>query len=491
MASKGYVVSVATDSRLFEQGVRMGIIKPVEDADEALTDLGKNKGADQLERSLKDAQKTTDKLGDEARKTAQQMQDDYRATARAAKKADDDSSSSFELSTREKRKLSRETIHEIGDEAKQNASETFSSFDGSAQSFVDGIQGTLGGLVGSLGPIGLAAGAAGALGIGLINGALGKADEDTQQFRQDVADLATDLIETGRDGEHSIGYIVDQLKKMATETDPNAVSLKKIHDQAKQLGVPFKDLAIAYASGGDALDAQIESLKKLSKQTAQSSTDFGNFGSSLSNANNKAVSGIQDQIKALEHQRDEQKAAAAEEHDYVATGAADLEAKADLIGKVNEAYDDAAGSVSDYVDAESGVFDTSKYIAAMQQKETALREYQQNLVDFGGSLGPEATGYLESLGADQASTLLEAYKNATADQKTTLQQIWEQAGSDNSGSYVSGFKNGIPTSIDGPTVKVHGDDSDYQAVIARIKANPPKITIPTTAAVYIGGKRVY
>ncbi|QDZ14761.1 hypothetical protein [Humibacter ginsenosidimutans] len=473
MASKGYTIAAAMDTRLFEQGVRMGIIKPVEDADDALEGLGKNKGADQLERELKDAQRATDKLGDDTRQATEQMQRDYQKAARAAKQADDDTGRSFELSTREKTKLSKETIHEIGDEAKQNAAETFSSFDGSAQSFVDGIQGTLGGLVASLGPVGLAAGAAGALGIGLINGALGKADEDTQQFRQDVADLATDLIETGSKGQHSIGYIVDQLKKMATETDPTAVSLKKIHDQAKQLSVPFKDLALAYAAGGDQLDEQITMLKKLSRQAAEASTDYGNFGSALSNANNKAVSGYQDQIAALEAVRKKNKAAAQEEQEYADTGAAAMERKQKLIEGVNDAYDDAASSVDDYVDSETGVFDTSKYIAAMQAKQKALQEYQENLKTLGGGLGADATNYIESLGADQASILLDAYKNASAAQQANLRTIWGEAGKDNSGAYVDAAKKAMPKTIDGPKVKVGADDSDAQRTYDKWNSKAP------------------
>jgi hypothetical protein len=465
MASKGYTIAAAMDTRLFEQGVRMGIIKPVEDANDALDDLGKGKGPGQLERELKDAQRATDKLGDETRQATAQMQRDYQKAARAAKQADDDTGRSFELSTREKTRLSKETIKEVGDEAKQNAAETFSSFDGSAQSFVDGVQGTLGGLVASLGPIGLAIGAAGALGIGLVNGALQKGDQDTQQFKDDAAALAQQFIATGRDGERSLDDVVQALQTLATTGDDWGATLEKIRKDAGLTGTSYKDLANAYVGNTN----KLKELQRVGESNLKVLTDEFNATDNTTKAGNERRTMLERQMAAqqelngyLSNASKLAKSAAQEQKDYAAAGGPELAAKAEAVQNINDAYDDAASSVDDYVDSETGVFDTSKYIAAMQAKQKALQEYQQNLKTLGGGLGADATNYIESLGADQASILLDAYKNASASQQANLKTIWGEAGKDNSGTYVDAAKKAMPKTINGPKVKLSADDSDAQ-----------------------------
>lgn len=489
MASKGYTIAIATDTRLFEQGVRMGIIKPTEDADEALTDLGKNKGPAQLEDGLRDAQRATDKLGDETRQMTEQAQRDYRAMALAEKKSTDDAGSHFELSSREKTKISKETIHEIGNEAKQNAAETFSSFDGSAQSFVDGVQGTLGGLVSSLGPLGLAAGAAGALGIGLINGALGKADEQTAQFRQDVADLATDLIETGDTGKQSIGYMVDQLKKLATETDPNAVNLKKIHDQAKSLGVPFKDLALAYAHGTDAIDSQIEALKKHKAEVDKNGAAYDNFSSAMGGAHSAETSAIEDQILALKKVKKENTEAAEEARLYGQTGAAAMQQADDaaqtMAEGVQSSLEDAGNSWEDYT--KNGVVNLDQYNAAIEKQARAMTDYESNVVKASSSLSQEALSYIESLGP-QAAPLLQAFVDAPIAEQARTAKNWALLGKTAGTSYTADLKTNIPGSINGPKVKLGVDRAAYDTAVASIQNGVVKINV---AGITRTGNRVF
>ena len=492
MASKGYVVNVATDTRLFEQGVRMGIIKPVEDADDALTDLSKNKGPEQLSNDLKDAQRATDKLGDEARQTARQMQSDYRQTAKVAREANQQSDSDFELSARQKRTINRETVEEIGNEAKQNAAETFSSFDGSAQSFVDGIQGTLGGLVSSLGPVGLALGAAGALGIGLINGALQNADTESQEFKADVADLTQALIDAGDTGEVSLERVVQILQKLATTGDDSGVTLEKLNALASRSRNSYEDVAQAYAGNTSALhdlvNAGKERLDQLNREGAAVDTSAG--------AHNQNAAAITDEANAqrdlngyLEQAAQKADEAAKNEKLYVESGAPAIAAKATAVENLGQAYQDAAGDVEDYTDKESGAFDTDAYVEGFQKKAQALADYASNMQKAAVTLSPDALTFLEQQGTDAASTLVSAYVDGTAAQQQKLNQVWSQAGSASSANYLSGFKGGIPSTIPGPEITATWkvDDSALKAAIRAQQG----VTIGVNLVDARSGKRVF
>jgi hypothetical protein len=492
MASKGYVISVATDSRLFEQGVRMGIIKPAEEADDALTDLGKNQGLGKLADELKGAQRATDKLGDEARDAARQMQDDYRKTARAARDAADDSSKGWHNSTKKTADETSESMRTVKQEALQNASETFSSFDGSASSFLDGIQGTFGGVIADLGPLGLALGAAGAAGIGFISSALEGAAEKEQQFKQRVGELAQELIDAGNTGEKSVDQIVEKLQELATTGDDAGVTLNKLSDLADASGTDFSSLARAYAGNTNALKEQWRETQR----NIDALTDQRDAVLASNDADKSAAVEINNKLKAAKELQGYigqsigvAKEAAEEQRNYARAGGPEMEAKRELIQNVNDAYDDAAGSVDDYVNAESGVFDTDKYITAMQAKEQSLRDYQKNLASFEGSAGPEATAYLESLGTEQAATLLGAYQKASTDQQAQLAQIWAEAGKQNSAGYMTNLKAGLPATVAGPDIvaKWKVDDSALKRAIAA----QTNVEIPVTVVGYHNGARVW
>jgi hypothetical protein len=91
------------------------------------------------------------------------------------------------------------TMREFKDEAKQNLSETISSFNGSASSAVDAIQGTLGGLVAALGPAGLVGVAAAGVGIGLARSLFEKSQEAAEDFRERVLSIFEELRAGGGD----------------------------------------------------------------------------------------------------------------------------------------------------------------------------------------------------------------------------------------------------------------------------------------------------
>ncbi|WP_313539844.1 hypothetical protein [Leifsonia aquatica] len=470
MASKGYTIAVATDSRLFEQGVRMGIIKPIEDADDALTDLGKNRGPDQLADELKDAQRATDKLGDEARQNARQMQSDYRKTGQVARDAADEGGTGWSSATRKASKESGESIREFGSEAKQNIGETFSSFRGDASDFAQIFQDTLGGLASGLEGIpAIAAVAAGAAGIGLILGAIENGQEQSEAWKQDVADLTQQFIDAGRRGPDAIDAMADKLKELATQTDDAGVSLSKLDDLTSRSGTSFEDAAQAYAGNTDALRELVRQGKDRLEQLQRegTATDQNNakqveaYGKVIDQAN--AQKELNTYLEQASQKADE---AAKNAERYAESGAAGMAAKAEQIRSIDQAYDDAAGAAEDYVDAESGIFDVQKYIDAMTAKAAALDAYKDNFATAALTLSPEAQAFIQSQGEESAAQFTAAYVAAAPDQQQRLNAIWTTAGKTSADSYANSIKSNLPPTVDGPTVVIK--DVDTSRVIGQI-----------------------
>ena len=90
-----------------------------------------------------------------------------------------------------------QTLREFNDEAKANVAETVTSFDGSASSAVDAIQGTFGGLVSALGPAGMVGAAAIGVGIGLARNLFSKSQEAAEEFKARVLTIFDELRESG------------------------------------------------------------------------------------------------------------------------------------------------------------------------------------------------------------------------------------------------------------------------------------------------------
>jgi hypothetical protein len=129
-----------------------------------------------------------------------------------------------------------------------------------------------------------------------------------------------------------------------------------------------------------------------------------------------------------------------------------MQAKADHIAHLNDAYDDAAGSASDFINAETNIFDTGAYIAAMETRRQQLREYSETLAT--SSLTPEAKAFLDSQGSEAAATFAAGYKAASPAQQEALNQIWSEAGRQNSGTYSTELQNGMPDTVTGPSVAI-------------------------------------
>ncbi|MGK9146667.1 hypothetical protein KXS11_03445 [Plantibacter flavus] len=402
----GISISLLADVRDWLRGAKQAS-QGVEDISDSLDDLARD--------AKSSARKMGDELGDETKDGARdatnsldRVEDSFRDLAVSARRETGEASDALARNTKEGTSRAKRDLEELGNEAKQNAAETFSSFDGSAESFADGLQGTLGGVVSGLGPIGAALGAAGALGIGLIMAELDRGTERSEEFRASVSELAAEYIETGKVGAASLDFILDRMKALATETGEGKTNLSDLYDVAKKSGSSFEDLADAYAGNTEQIDEMLDAGKEYLKQLEEqdnknvSRTRSGKQVNKTMEEQTEAQRDYNAYLEEAKTKADE--AAAAQEH-YAQAGGPEMEAKAEAIGSIQDAVDDAAGSWEDYQDKETGAVDPSAYLAGLQARISAANEYAGNLEAAQARLSPEAYQYLVDQGIDFAPML--------------------------------------------------------------------------------------
>lgn len=370
-------IGIGSEGKAFRQGLERDVIPPLEDAQKALLDMGKDgeKGGDRIEDALRSAQRETKDTKREIEDLSRELEDAGRSGSRigdgvkaGAQKADG-------------------AVREFSEEAKQNLSETVSSFRGEGEDIAQIVQDTFGGVVSSLGPIGMAAGVAGAAGIGLLLAQFEKAQESEEEFREKVRELAEELIETGGIGETSIGYIADQLRELALETDPGALSLAKIRREAERLGLDFKDLATAYAGGTSALEEQIEVLDDLITEEQQRYAEGINQYNQYSGAIDTTSKNLKEQRDALQRVAEATEDARQQEEDYITTGAAALAARGEAAEALQSELNSAIGTWGEYHDAETGATDPAAYISAMQARIDATSNFNSNVQTLASEFG--------------------------------------------------------------------------------------------------------
>lgn len=444
--ARGLNLDIGANTRDFQKGTK-DVETALEKVSDALDDVSRDgeKSAEKLERSFSEAQRD---ISRSSQKIATDLKSDTRR-ATAETSAD---------------------LKEFGNEAKQNLAETLSSFDGTVEGTLAGIQGTLGGVVGGLtGIVPIIAAAAGAAGLGLIMTAFQAGGEEAERMREKVSELAAEFIETGEIGEASLAFIVDGLKEMATSTDEGVTNLAELQRQARGAASGFEAIAQAYAGNLEGLEDLIAAeeerlavLKKADEEAYARANDQANFDHSKVTNQQKVIEGLKEQQKVAEE-------AALAEAAYAASGAAELEAKAARIAMVNDAYDEQAGKIEDFINEESGLFDVSAYLAAMDARAEALRTYQESVATSG--LSSEAISFIESQGSEAAAAFLAGYMSGTPEQKAALNAHWTEAAHENSGSYratvQSDFTGGAH--IRGPGVELQLPD--VNAILGRLQSN--------------------
>lgn len=454
--AKDISISIASETRAFQKGVKDGIIEPLDGAIESIEDLGKagDDTGEQLTDSMKDAQKKTELLGDEYTDLKKKIDD-------VGKQSKD----SFK-GMRDASDKAGEGVSELKDEAKSTAKEAAASFDGSAESIVDAFQEVSANAFAGFGPAGMVAGLAVAAGIGIATQAFQANEEQSKEAAQAISDFGLAIIESGQ-ASAEIDFVNANIKKIITNADGAGKKLKDIERLVSIYPSMAGDVGLltqAYAGNKDAIDLVIGKMKE---EMVYRDRRLGRTTEQIM-ADQSMIEGLNVEVSILEKIKTGVETAAAVEKGWIESGGEARQARKSEMDAINQAYDDAAGNVTDFVNKETGLFDTKAYIESMQRRETALKDYQSALATSG--LSDEAKRFLNEQGAEAAATMLSGYASGDQATKDELNRIWTEAGKDASGAAQDEIKNTFKTPQEAK-VEVNIDTAKAQENLDRFIAN--------------------
>lgn len=405
-----------------------GFLKGTKDMEQALENV-----SDELDDVAKSGENDLEKLSDklkEAKRATDALKDSGENVGKGVKKG----AVEAEQAT---------TVYKK--EAISNISEVSSSFTGSWESAVDAVQGTLGGVVQDLSGIGLIAGAAGAVGVGLIGQALIKIEEKAKEAEMRVQELGDAFIAT-RDSSTPLETVIENLKKISKNSDDSRAKFKDLREEAKKIGIEAEGLALAYAGAEKPLKQQLAILQSLEAQTKNNIQAQKNGDKNFDLAASQKLAAIQRQIKGLQDVQKETDAAREIEQIYLSTGAGEMQNKVEAIKGINDAYDDAVGSVEDFVNKETGVLDVAAYIKSMEEREVALRNYQTSLAKSG--LTDEQKTALNAMGIEASVAWMKGFESATPEQKESMKRFLTESAKESSGVAKTEIDNAFKSPIE-------------------------------------------
>ncbi len=374
--TKGIEISFLSNTRDLVRGAGTteDALERVSDSlDEMARDGDKATG--KLERSFKD-------ISDEARSATRDIDRTGDALEQAARKG-----RRIDTDVRIGTDGAGEAVREWGDEAKQNISETFSSFRGESEDLVQIAQDTFGGVISGLGPLGMAAGAAGAIGIGLLMGSLEEGSEEAEEMRQRISALATEFIETGGVGQASMDGVIERLKELATSTEEGQQNLAQLYSDSASAVTGFKRLADAYAGNEEQLDALIEKERER-RDTLQEIANYDKgWDQEATKRKDDQLAAQKRIVEGLEDAKEAADGAAEAEAAWLASNGPAYEARVEQVESLQSELDDAIGSYGDFQDAETGALDPAGYIASMQARMDATANFNTNVQTLATQFG--------------------------------------------------------------------------------------------------------
>lgn len=390
------------------------------------------RGIDNVTESLEELEDSVTEVQKEGDKSLEKLEKGFAEVAKASRKAGDEVQKGIGGGTKKGAQEAVQATEVVQKEAIANLSETVSSFDGTVSSFGDAIQGTLGGIIQDLSGMGLALGVAGAVGVGYLIKEFEKAELDAERMKERIGQMAEQLIETG---DVSLAFVIDQMKQLATESEDGVTNLGDLAQIANAAEESLGALATAYAGDAKGLKALVDQKKaqlKVEKDTAAALKEAnGEMDAGALAAQGKAQA-TQVYVEKLDAAAKAAEEAQKTEEQWLASGGDEMLTKQAMVESINTAYDDAAGAVEDYVDEESGLFNVEAYVTAMQEREQALKNYQETLTTSG--LSNEAMNFLNEQGVEAASQMLEGYQKSSPETKKELDRIWSEASKEASGS---------------------------------------------------------
>lgn len=316
-----------------------------------------------------------------------------------------------------------EGVEDFRQESMSTAKESAASFDGSAESIIDSFQEIAANAFIGFGAAGAVAGLAAAAGIGIASAAIVQAEEDAKEAQQRVQDFGNAIIDTGKTTA-SLEKINENLRLILGNADDAPKKFKDIQDAAEKTGLKASTLALAYAGNEDAINSMVDAAEKAYKPIAEQANALGVAVGEQGEA-------YADIVVELKNVQKETEMAQKIEQEYLASGGAEIEAKKAAIDTINQAYDDAAGSILDFKNEETGVLDVQAYIDSMTARQEALTNYQTSLAN--SKFTTEQKEALNSMGLEAASAWMAGYESATPEQKKQMEKFLTESAKDTSG----------------------------------------------------------
>lgn len=243
-------IAVASETGAFEKGIKSGVVKPLEDAEKALKNLGDTNVGKDIDRDLDAAQRATKNLKDETKDAANAIEREFRDAYRKVKDNADDAADGAGRGFGRMRAAGEEVTQEVG----SNLGEAVSSIRGDLSDLGQVGQDTLGGLaatVAGMGPAGLAGAfalAAGAVGLGALTAGQEEAKEKQEALNESAAKFAEGYIE-GIDGAISASQVFAEINSIATDPERYKVA----GTNAKNWGVDVSTAMRAMAGDATAI----------------------------------------------------------------------------------------------------------------------------------------------------------------------------------------------------------------------------------------------
>ena len=165
------------------------------------------RGAKDIEKSLDEVSDSLDDVAKDAEGATDSMEKNFRDLAQDTKKQARKMGEDIKQSYGDAADGASEATTQMKEDGFSNAKEVAASFDGSAESIVDGFQGAAAEMFSGFGPAGAAAGLAAAAGLGLISSQLEKQKEEAAEAEAAIWDMAQGAIDAGL-------YTVTELQKV-------------------------------------------------------------------------------------------------------------------------------------------------------------------------------------------------------------------------------------------------------------------------------------
>ncbi len=428
------------------------------------------RGTNNVEDSLDDVADSLDAMAKDGDQATEDLTKSFKEMAKEASRAGREAGDGIGTSLKKGFSDAEEGVQNFKDEAKSTAKESAASFDGSAESIVDSFQEIAANAFVGFGGAGLVAGLAAAAGIGIASAALLDSEEQAKAAKEAISNYGLAIIDSGK-ATAEIEFVNANLKDIITNADGAKKKFQDIEKLASKYPALAGDVGLmaqAYAGNSDALDLVLGKMRKERDAIQENGRWMLDGTQAGARAYANLTTEMDAEIVSLEGITRGIERAAQIEKGWIESGGEAREARKEEIDAINQSYDDAAGSVENYVNKETGLFDTAAYIEAMKRREKALADYQTALATSG--LSDEAKRFLNSQGAEAAATMLQGYASGDQATKDELNRIWTEAADDASGAAEDVIKKTFETPQEAK-VSVDVDTATAEANLNRFLQN--------------------